>query len=217
MRRVLLPSLVGWFLAVPVVATAGGSTCMYKDADGVWVFSNASADARCRKKLNLGSSGVYRPERSPAPSRSPSARVAPSARRAPPAEYEPHLRAAAERYNLPYELLVAVMVVESNYDPRAVSHKGAMGLMQLMPRTSQEMYVSDALDPQANIEGGARYLRVLANRYEGDLAKTLAAYNAGPDAVKKAGEQIPNYPETREYVRRVLDHYGRLKGQGDRG
>jgi soluble lytic murein transglycosylase-like protein len=138
-------------------------------------------------------------------------------RRAPPPEYEAHLREAAERYNLPYALLAAVMLVESNSDPRAVSHKGAIGLMQLMPRTSQEMYVADALDPKANIEGGARYLRVLANRYQGDLTKTLAAYNAGPEAVRKAGEQVPNYPETREYVRRVLEHYNRLKGQGDRG
>jgi soluble lytic murein transglycosylase-like protein len=209
MRRTLLPFLAGLVLAAPALAGAG-TTCMYRDPDGVVVFSNASADPRCRKRIHLGAGGVYR-----SPSPSASARAA--ARRGPPAEYEPHLRAAAERYKLPYELLVAVMLVESNGDPRAVSHKGAMGLMQLMPRTSDEMYVGDALDPRDNIEGGARYLRVLANRYEGDLAKTLAAYNAGPEAVRKAGEQVPSYPETREYVRRVLDHYRRLRDAAGRG
>lgn len=213
MRRALLSSLVGWILAVPAAAPAGGTTCMYRDADGVYHFSNASADPRCRKKLNLGSAGVYRGD---AASRAPP-RTTSAVRRAPPPEYESHLREAAGRYNLPYELLVAVMLVESNYDPRAVSHKGAIGLMQIMPRTSQEMYVADALDPKSNIEGGARYLRVLANRYQGDLTKTLAAYNAGPEAVRKAGEQVPSYPETREYVRRVLDHYHRLRDAAGRG
>jgi soluble lytic murein transglycosylase-like protein len=79
--------------------------------------------------------------------------------------------------------------------------------MQLMPRTALDMYVGDIWDPAQNIDGGARYLRHLANQYQGDVVKTLAAYNAGPDAVRRAGGTVPNIPETREYVRRVLALY----------
>ena len=99
------------------------------------------------------------------------------------------------------------MAVESNFDPRALSEKGAIGLMQLMPGTARDMYVGDAWVPEQNIEGGARYLRILANQYNGDLVKTLAAYNAGPDAVRRAGDTVPNIPETREYVRKVVALY----------
>ena len=103
------------------------------------------------------------------------------------------------------------MAVESNFDHRALSEKGAMGLMQLMPATAKDMYVSDAWDPLQNIEGGARYLRILANQYEGDMVKTVAAYNAGPEAVRRAGGGIPNIPETQEYVRKVVALYQAYK------
>jgi soluble lytic murein transglycosylase-like protein len=88
--------------------------------------------------------------------------------------------------------------------------------MQLMPGTARDMYVRDVWSPEENIEGGARYLRILANRYEGDLVKTLAAYNAGPEAVDRAGG-IPRYPETQEYVRKVLDIYQQLKSRNAKG
>ena len=80
-----------------------------------------------------------------------------------------------------------------------------MGLMQLMPATAKDMYVDDAWDPAQNIEGGARYLRILANQYGGDPVQVLAAYNAGPEAVRRAGGSVPNIPETREYVRKVVE------------
>jgi soluble lytic murein transglycosylase-like protein len=101
--------------------------------------------------------------------------------------------------------------VESNFDPRALSDKGAMGLMQLMPATARDLYVSDAWDPAQNIEGGSRYLRLLANQYAGDMIRTLAAYNAGPDAVRRAGDSVPNIPETQEYVRKVVALYQAYK------
>jgi soluble lytic murein transglycosylase-like protein len=103
------------------------------------------------------------------------------------------------------------MAVESNYNARAVSEKGAVGLMQLMPGTAKDMYVYDVWDPAQNIDGGARYLRLLANQYGGDLMRTLAAYNAGPDAVRRSGGKIPDIPETREYVRKVLALYQDFK------
>jgi soluble lytic murein transglycosylase-like protein len=126
-------------------------------------------------------------------------------------QWRAHIRAAAEKYKLPEALLYAVMAVESNFDPRAVSEKGAMGLMQLMPGTARDMYVDNAWAPEQNIEGGARYLRVLANQFEGDLVKTVAAYNAGPEAVRRAGGAVPNIPETQEYVRRVVALYQSYK------
>jgi len=122
-------------------------------------------------------------------------------------DYDPHVQAAAQRYELPAALIKAVMAAESAFNPRAVSRKGAQGLMQLMPETARELSVSDAFDPAQNIDGGARYLRKLWTRYDGDLYRTLSAYNAGPDAVRRSRGNIPNIAETQDYVRRVLALY----------
>src|SRR5205085_3887051 len=89
---------------------------------------------------------------------------------------------AAQLYNVPAELVRAVIWAESAGDASAVSHRGAVGLMQLMPRTAGQMYVDDPVDPRQNIQGGTRYLRTLANQFGGDMLLTVAAYNAGPDA-----------------------------------
>ncbi len=101
-------------------------------------------------------------------------------------------------------LVKAVIKTESNFDPEAVSAKGALGLMQLMPATARELRVANPLDPLENVTGGTRYLRTLLDSYDGNVALSLAAYNAGPGRVKDA---IPNIPETRTYVARVLRHY----------
>jgi soluble lytic murein transglycosylase-like protein len=193
--RILLAGL----LLVPAAAR-GGEVYSYVDADGVVHFSNAPTDGRYRKVTRTSDvAGVYRAAPRAGTGGAPAARGQNG--------YDPHIRTAAEKYRIPVELLRAVMAVESNYNPRALSEKGAIGLMQLMPRTAQDMYVGDIWDPAQNIEGGARYLRHLANQYEGDVVKTLAAYNAGPEAVRRAGGTVPNIPETREYVRRVLALY----------
>jgi soluble lytic murein transglycosylase-like protein len=113
---------------------------------------------------------------------------------------------AASLYQLPESFLRAVMRVESDFNPMVVSRAGAMGLMQLMPKTARSMGVSDPFDARQNILGGARYLRILANHFKGDLVLTLAAYNAGEGAVQKYNG-IPPYKETQRYVRRVLKHY----------
>jgi soluble lytic murein transglycosylase-like protein len=113
---------------------------------------------------------------------------------------------AAAYYQLPPALIWAVMKVESNFRDRAVSRAGARGLMQLMPRTAAAIGLRDALDPEQNILGGAYYLRHLANRFNGDIFFTLAAYNAGPGAVQRHGG-IPPYPETQSYIRKVLTYY----------
>ena len=124
--------------------------------------------------------------------------------------YAPFVREAAALYQLPPQFIWAVMRVESNYYPDVVSNKGAMGLMQLMPATAASMGVVDPFDPRQNVLGGARFLRVLANRFRGDLVLTVAAYNAGQGAVEKY-KGVPPYRETRRYVGRVLKHYYALR------
>ena len=119
-------------------------------------------------------------------------------------------RATAERYGLDPDLVLAVVAVESNFEPRAVSKKGAQGLMQLMPATAGDLGVTDALDPATNLDGGARYLQALLRLYKGDLRKALAAYNAGPGAVARHGG-VPPYRETQEYVRKIMKQYGQRR------
>jgi soluble lytic murein transglycosylase-like protein len=122
------------------------------------------------------------------------------------ARYDDDIHQAAALYQIPEELVRAVIRVESGFDPRAVSHTNACGLMQLMPGTAERMLVTDIFDPRQNIFGGVRYLRVLANMFNGDLELTLAGYNAGENAVIQYGG-IPPYEETRMYVVRVIQYY----------
>lgn len=126
-------------------------------------------------------------------------------------QYDQIIRDAARRYNIPEYLLKSVIVTESSLDPFAVSSAGAEGLMQLMPGTAADMQVTDSFDPKENIMGGARYLRVLANMFDGDLVMMIAGYNAGHNRVIKSGGKIPNIAETRDYVRKVLKQYYRFK------
>ena len=118
-------------------------------------------------------------------------------------QFEPLVQEHAKRHSLRPELVRAVIQVESGFNPRARSPKGAMGLMQLMPATAEELGVRDAYDPDENIRGGTTYLRRLLDRFDGDEELALAAYNAGPQAVDKYGRQVPPYRETREYVKKV--------------
>jgi hypothetical protein len=131
-----------------------------------------------------------------------------------------HLREASSQHGIDYELLKAVIATESGFDPQAVSPKGAVGLMQVMPATAMRYGVAaDAkapvekklTDPKTNIRTGARYLRYLLDLFPGRLELALAAYNAGEGAVQRAGNKIPNYKETQNYVKTVMQLYGVLK------
>ncbi len=113
------------------------------------------------------------------------------------------VRRTSERHGLDPDLIYSVIRAESGGNPRAVSPKGAGGLMQLMPATARELNVSDVFDPAQNVDGGARYLRQLLALYKNDLALALAAYNAGPERVA-AYRGVPPYRETRNYVSRVI-------------
>ena len=124
----------------------------------------------------------------------------------PPQEVNRLVDETAQRYRVDPQLVHAIIKVESEYDPNAVSRKGAMGLMQLIPATARRFGVENPFDPQQNIEGGVTYLKYLMNIFDGDLALSLAAYNAGENSVLRTG-RIPSFAETRDYVRKVTTLY----------
>ncbi len=163
----------------------------YIDGDGVVHFSNTQPDG----KFELYLREAPRPPAQRVPSSRPG---------------EEWISTYVDRYcranHLPPALVHAIIKAESNGQRKAVSPKGARGIMQLMPFTSKRLNVSDPFDPIENIEGGIKYIKELLAEFEGNLAYVIAAYNAGPAAVKKYGG-VPPYQETRQYVRRVLDLY----------
>jgi len=123
-----------------------------------------------------------------------------------PVSYANIINSACSRFGVDPSLVHAIVKVESDFNPYAISRKGAMGLMQLMPQTADTMNVRNTFNPDENVEGGVKYLRYLLDRYEGNISLSLAAYNAGETAVKKWGT-IPPYKETQEYVKKVLQIY----------
>jgi len=128
-------------------------------------------------------------------------------------QYDSIIEKAATSASVEPNLLRAVIVVESGFNSRAVSKRGAVGLMQLMPATAARFGVSNAFDPRQNVHGGARYLKFLIDRFGQNLGLALAAYNAGEDAVERNGGQIPPFTETMAYVPRVLKIYRMLSDQ----
>jgi membrane-bound lytic murein transglycosylase MltF len=128
-----------------------------------------------------------------------------------PANFMPFIKEASSTYRIPTELIHAVISVESNYNPNAVSPKGARGLMQLMPATAKRFGSNSATDPRQNILTGSRYLRWLLDFFEEDVELAIAAYNAGENAVVQAGHKIPRFTETQRYVPKVLSIYKKAK------
>lgn len=139
-------------------------------------------------------------------------RQRPAAFRPGPSSFDGLIRNTAGQLNIDPMLIKSVMHAESAFDPDAVSHKGASGLMQLMPATARRYGVSSIFDPRQNVMGGARYLRFLMDRFDGDLELALAGYNAGENAVDRSGG-IPPYAETRHYVKKVLRLYRQYRSR----
>ena len=126
------------------------------------------------------------------------------------APYGDMIQSAAKKYSVDADLIFSVIAAESNFNPRAISRRGARGLMQLLPATGTRFGVKDIFDPAQNIDAGTQYLRDLMARYQGDLVLTLAAYNAGPGAVQRYGH-VPPYNETISYVRAIGKTYAQRK------
>lgn len=200
MRRGVAMVVLAALLGVPQDAEA--DIYSFTDAAGVMHFSNVRTP---RGKLYLRTrEGRKKPRAGVVP-------VPPSDRSSERfSRYDGAIREAASLYQLPVELVRAVIKVESDYDPRAVSTAGAQGLMQLMPETALRMQIRDSFNPRLNILGGTRYLRILANLFNGNLELTVAAYNAGEGAVVRH-HGIPPYRETQDYVIKVLAYYQRYR------
>ncbi len=193
-------SFLSVFFVLALAAPAAADIYECRGADGSIEFTNLSRGRGCRlvvreSDTRARAQGAGLPQRrrgTASPDRYQ--------------RWDAYIREAAALYQLPEAFLRAVMKVESDFVPDVVSHAGAMGLMQLMPRTAASMGVRDPFDPRQNVLGGARYLRILANLFQGDLVLTVAAYNAGEGAVMRH-RGVPPYAETQRYVRRVLGHY----------
>jgi hypothetical protein len=203
---------VASFLALAGLVVPGQADAdiySYVDADGVVHFATAP-QGDGRYKLYLKSTSKTRK------GSSYSGPIVPPSDKSPDrfTRYDTWIRQAATLYQIPEELVRAVIKVESDYDPRAISRAGAQGLMQLMPETSARMPIHDPFDPRESIFGGTRLLRVLANTFNGDLDLTVAAYNAGEGAVTRAGA-LPDYPETKDYVVRVRTYYAAYRATSD--
>ena len=185
LSRVFILSFLLW----PVVS--GGDIYRFVDGDGVVHYSNTQPDKKSTLYLREGPKAAPRSPASSLPSAS---------------WMTGYVDRVSRANDLPPALIHAIIKAESNGQRNAVSPKGAKGVMQLMPFTSKRMRVIDPFDPIENIEGGVRYVKELLVSFEGDLINTVAAYNAGPAAVRKYGG-VPPYQETRLYVRRVMDLY----------
>jgi soluble lytic murein transglycosylase-like protein len=188
---------------VLVAYTAAGDIYVYVDENGVTHISNQpSDDGRWQRYMETDDPEVRRPREGVVPV--PARDTSPDRY----ARYDAYILEAALLYQMPEALIRAVIRVESDYDPDVVSWAGAEGLMQLMPATAARMEVTDSFDPRQNILGGTRYLRYLANLFQGDLVLTIAGYHAGEGAVLRY-RGVPPYTTTHGYIRRVVEHYYR--------
>ena len=195
-----LPAVVALALAVTLGVAGGASADIYKFVDGNGVVHLSDRPKGEGWVLIMRGKKKLRPIRN---QRAPDHRV--NRRR-----YTPLIDRVSRHMRIDRNLVHAVVTAESSYDPSAISKKGAVGLMQLMPGTAKRYGVRDRYNPTQNLYGGIRYLRDLIIRFD-DVALALAAYNAGENAVVRYGNRIPPYPETRQYVRRVLSYYRRYR------
>jgi len=206
-RRSALVWFVGFFWAVLLPGRAWADIYTYTDAKGVVHFTNMRKRGRHWKVLYRTGPGKAATVRGCKRCDRIPARDSSAARFT---RYDPIINAASGLYRIPKALVRAVIYVESNFDPRVVSSAGAKGLMQLMPHTAKDMGVANVFDPRQNIFGGVRFLRVLANRFNGDLVLTIAGYHAGAGAIRKY-HGVPPYLTTQKYVRAVLGRYYRYR------
>lgn len=207
--RPIIRSASLFLLAIAIASTASlceaGSLYGFTDERGVAHFSNQPIDKRYKRLSSHGASEPLGPAR----------RGAAAGQAQPSQALRDHVVRIADEYGVDPALGLAVIRVESSFNPSAISPKGAVGLMQLMPATATRYGVADPFDVESNLRGGLRYLRDLMDAF-GDVALALAAYNAGEGAVIRHGYRIPPFAETRAYVPKVLAHYERLRAETGR-
>ncbi|MEE4297531.1 MAG: lytic transglycosylase domain-containing protein [Wenzhouxiangella sp.] len=198
MHRLRLIALIAGLGIVAFSGNALAQIYTYVDENGITVFTDRKPDMQRYRVRNLGCYGTCRTgvdwERTPLKTD----------------EFAPEIEAAGEVFGVDPALIRAVMHAESWFETQAVSHAGAQGLMQLMPDTARRFGVTNAFDPVDNITGGAAYLAWLSEKFEQDLTRIVAAYNAGENAVIRH-KGVPPFPETQEYVRRVRILYRRYR------
>jgi soluble lytic murein transglycosylase len=189
-----------YLLAIIFVFLFSTSVCvhadiyMYIDADGVMHFTNAPTESDRDYRVYIRERSSHRSSTSDSPDK-----------------YDDLISVASKQYGVDSRLVKAIIKAESDFNPKAVSKKGAMGLMQIMPENFQHLDIENPFDPRENIMGGTRYFKYLYDRFDGQLALSLAAYNAGPTAVDNYNQTIPPYRETEQYVERVLAYYRNYK------
>ena len=179
----------------------------YTDEEGVVHFTNVDV-AKGKRYRRVKESNGSAPYAKPAPRPMPASSPAPSPITSTniPSNFLERINSACDRHGVDPALVHALVKVESDFNPLALSAKGAMGLMQLMPQTAMDMNVRNTFDPDENIDGGVKYLRYLLDRYEGNLSLALAAYNSGETAVRRWGT-IPPFKETQNYVHKIMKLY----------
>jgi soluble lytic murein transglycosylase-like protein len=188
--RIVVVAVAACAVFAGSATTADAQIYAWRDASGRMVLSD-------KPRTDGGPVQTFRVERAASGVRV----TRPPDRRS--AEFDPFIDEHASAHGVDPDLVRAVIQVESAFNPRAVSPKGAMGLMQLMPATATELGVGNPFDPDQNIGGGVRYLKRLLTRYDDKVELALAAYNAGPGAVDRYGQAVPPYRETRDYVKRI--------------
>lgn len=193
-NRIKFIGLTIFYVAIllfSVGLTVHGDIYRYIDENGVMHFTNTPTSSTQNFKLFLRE----KPKTNPSYSSK---------------KYDDIIANASQQYGVSFPLLKAIIKAESDFDPRAVSQKGAKGLMQIMPENFKPLGIKDPFDPSQNIHAGARYFKQMYDRFKGKLALSLAAYNAGPTAVERY-KTVPPYEETEEYVKKVLTLYYNYK------
>lgn len=194
LRKIFYTGVYSVFLLLASVLTVSADIYKYVDENGIMHFTNVPTSSRYQlfMKGKGGRGGFYSTNK-----------------------YDHYISLASETHGVSFPLVKAVIKVESNFNPRAVSRKGAQGLMQLMPGTAKLLKVYDPFDPWENIMGGTKYLKFLLKKFNGKLSLALAGYNAGPGRVEKYNG-IPPIRETQNYVKKVMKYYYHLKGKKPR-
>lgn len=190
LSRMTCAASLGLALLLSIGPRVQADIYRYVDKNGVLHFTNIKTDSRYRLYLRTNR-------------KAPSEYIR---------DYEGVILQASRQFKVELSLIKAVIKAESDFDHRAVSHKGAKGLMQLMPGTAQDMDVGDALNPEENIIGGTRYLGLLLKRFKNNKTLALAAYNAGPEAVESY-KGVPPFRETEAFVERVMGYYESYKSE----